>query len=91
MGGNGVSDISTRAGEGVGGVVNRAGLTSGSIARSGASGGGSTMGRRLVLTMSRRRLGGFRKVTDRGLVRRSWVEGSEERIWKPSLRNHLRR
>ena len=44
MGGNGVSDISTSAGEGVGGVVNWAGLTSGSIARSGASGGGSTMG-----------------------------------------------
>ena len=33
MGGDGVSDISTRAGEGVGGVVNGAGLTSGSIAR----------------------------------------------------------
>ena len=40
MGGNGVSNISARAGEGVGGVVNGAGLTSGSIARSGASGGG---------------------------------------------------
>ena len=35
MGGNGVSDISTRAGEGVGGVVNGAGLTSGSIASRG--------------------------------------------------------
>ena len=44
MGGNGVSDISMRAGKGVGGVVNGAGLTSGSIARSGASGGGSTVG-----------------------------------------------
>ena len=44
MGGNGVSDICTRAGEGVGGVVNGAGLTSGSIARLGASGGGSTVG-----------------------------------------------
>ena len=31
----------------------------------------------------------FRKVTD-GLVRRSWVDGSEERIWKPSLRIRLR-
>ena len=40
MGGNGVSDIST----GVGGVVNGAGLTLGSIARSGAGGGGSTVG-----------------------------------------------
>ena len=44
MGGNGVSDIGTRAGEGLGGVVNGAHLTSGSIARSGASGGGSTVG-----------------------------------------------
>ena len=44
MGGDGVSDISAGAGEGVGGMVNGAGLTSGSISRSGASGGGSTMG-----------------------------------------------
>ena len=44
MGGNGVSDISTRAGEGVGGVVNGASLTSGLIARSGASTGDSTVG-----------------------------------------------
>ena len=44
MGGNGVSDISVGAGEGVGMMVNGAGLTSGSIARSGASGGGSTVG-----------------------------------------------
>ena len=32
------------------------------------------------------KVGVFWKVTERGLVRRSWVEGSEERIWKPSLR-----
>ena len=44
MGGDGVSDFSVRAGEGVAGMVNGAGLTSGSIARSGASGGGSTVG-----------------------------------------------
>ena len=44
MGSDGVSDISAGAGKGVGGIVNGAGLTSGSIARSGASGGGSTMG-----------------------------------------------
>ena len=37
MGGDGVSDISAGAGEGVGGKVNGAGLTSGSIARPGAS------------------------------------------------------
>ena len=39
MGGNGVSDVSAGAGEGVGGVVNGAGLTSGSIARSGSQWG----------------------------------------------------
>ena len=44
MGGDGVSDISAGAGEGVGGMVNGAGFTLGSIARSGASGGGSTVG-----------------------------------------------
>ena len=70
-------------------MVNGAGLTSGSIARSGASGGGNTVGWSLVSTMSWRRLGGFWKVTDEGLVRRSWVDGSEERIWKPSLRIRL--
>ena len=42
MGGDGVSNISARAGEGVGRMVNGAGLTSGSIARSGASGGDNT-------------------------------------------------
>ena len=35
MGGNGVSDISVAAGEGVGGMVNGEDLTSGSIARLG--------------------------------------------------------
>ena len=35
-------------------------------------------------------VGGFQKVTEGGLVRRFWVDGSEERIWKPSLRIHLR-
>ena len=44
MGDDGVSDISAGAGEGVGGMVNGAGLTSGSIARSGASRGGNTVG-----------------------------------------------
>ena len=39
MGDDGVSDISAGACEGVGGMVNGASLASGSIARSGASGG----------------------------------------------------
>ena len=44
MCGDGVSDVSVGAGEGVGGMVNGTGLTSGSIARSGACGGGSSLG-----------------------------------------------
>ena len=44
MGGDRASDINAGASEGVCGMVNGAGLTSGSIARSGASGGGSTVG-----------------------------------------------
>ena len=91
MGGNGVSDISVGAGGGVGGVVNGAGLTSGSIARSGASGGGSTVGTETLVDIELAKVGGFRKVTDGSLVRRSWVDGSEWRIWKPSLRIRLRR
>ena len=29
--------------------------------------------------------------SDRGLMRKSWVDGSEERMWKPSLRICLSR
>ena len=50
----GVSDMSVRAGEGVGGMVNGAGITSKSIARSGASGGGSTVGTETHVEMSDR-------------------------------------
>ena len=32
----------------------------------------------------------FWKVTEGGLARRFWVHGSEERMWKPSLRILLR-
>ena len=44
MGGAGVSDISAGAGEGVGGMVNGAGLILGSIASLGACWGGSSVG-----------------------------------------------
>ena len=44
MGGDGVSDISAGAGEGVGGMVNGTGLTSGSIPWLKACGGGSSLG-----------------------------------------------
>ena len=84
MGGDGESDISAGADEGLGGVVNEMGLTSRSIARSGASGVETRINNELV------EVGGFRKMTEGSLVRRSWVDGSEERIWKPSLRIRLR-
>ena len=84
MGGDGISDISSGAGEGVGGMVNGADLTLGSVGVAVLWGWG------LVSTMSWRRLGVFRKVTDGGLVRRSWVDGSEERIWKSFPRICLR-
>ena len=56
---NGVSDVSAGAGEGVGGMVNRTGLTLESIIRSGAYGVAVLWGRRLILTMSWQRLGVF--------------------------------
>ena len=46
---------------------------------------------RLVSTISWRRIGGLCKVTEGGLMSRSWVDGSEERMWKPSLRIRLSR
>ena len=56
MCGDGVSNISAGADEGVGGMVNGTGLTSGSIARSVGCGG-----QRLALTMSSGDRGGFGK------------------------------
>ena len=66
MDANGVSDISTRAGEGVDGVVNGAGLTSGSIARSGASGGGSTLGMEAGVDNELAKVRGFSEGDRRG-------------------------
>ena len=34
---------------------------------------------------------GLRNVIEGGLMRMSWVDGSEERMWKPSLRIRLSR
>ena len=62
MGGNGVSDISA----GVGGVVNGAGLTSGMIARSGASGGGSAVGMETRVDNELAKVRGFLEGDKRG-------------------------
>ena len=88
MGGDGVCDVSAGVGEGVGGKVNGTDLTSGSIARSGACGGGSSVG---AETCTGGGWGFSEGETEEGLVSRSWVDGSEERIWKPSLKIRLRR
>ena len=69
MGGNGVSDISTRAG-GVGGAVNGAGLTSGSIARLGASGGGSTVGTETGVDNELAKIRGFAEGDRRGFSKK---------------------
>ena len=53
--------------------------------------GGSSVGAETHVNNELVEVRGFQKVTDGGLVRRSWVDGSEERIWKPSLRICLRR
>ena len=90
MGSCRIIEVRTGAGERVDGMVNWTSLASGSITGLRASEGGRITGWRLVSTMSWRRLGGFQKVTEGDLVRRSWVDGSMERIWKPSLKICLR-
>ena len=70
MGVNGVSDIGTRAGEGVGGVMNGACLTSGSIARLGASGGGSTVGMETGVDNDLAKVTGFAEGDRRGFSKK---------------------
>ena len=89
--GYGVSEVGIGTSEQVDRMVNGAGFALGSTAGSGASVDGGIMGQRLVSTMSWWRLGGLRKVTEGGLVRLSWADGSKERMWKPPLRISLRR
>ena len=62
-------------------------LVLGSVAELGASGGGRIMGAETCVNNELVEVG---KVTEGILVRRSWVDGSEERVWKPSLRICLR-
>ena len=61
MGGDGVSDVSAGAGEGVGGMVNGTGLMSGLLQDRVPVGVALLWGRRLISTMSWRRLGVFRR------------------------------
>ena len=70
--------------------MNGAGLTPGSVAGSGASGGDRIMGAEPGVHHKLAEVGWFAESDPGGLVRRSWVDGSEERMWKPSLRIRLR-
>ena len=67
------------------------GLTLGSVAGSGSGGGGRIMSVEAGVHNKLVEVGWFAK-SDRGggLARGSWVDGSEERMWKPSLRIRLR-
>ena len=65
--------------------MNGAGLTPGSVAGSGASGGGRIMGAEAGVHHKLAEVWWFAKSDQGGLVRRSWVNGSEQRMWKPSV------
>ena len=65
MSGDGVSDVSTGAGKGVGEMVNETDLTPWSIAWSGACGGGSSVGAETCIDNELAEVGRFSK-GDRG-------------------------
>ena len=67
--------------------VNETGLTPGSVAGSGAGGGGRIMGVEAGVHHKLAEVGWFAE-SDRG---RFGEDGSEERMWKPALRIRLRR
>ena len=77
MGSDGVSEVRAGAGERVGGMVN------GQVLHRGLLQGQEPVGIETCVHNELAEVGGF--------VRRSWVKGSEERMWKPFLRICLRR
>ena len=90
MGSDGVSEVGAGAGERVGRMVNWTSLAAGSIEGPVAYGGVRPMGAETCVHSELAEVGGFLKVTEGSLVRRSCVEESEERMWNPSLRIYLR-
>ena len=68
--------------------MNGAGLTPGSVAGSGAGGGGRIMGAEAVHNKLAE-VRGSAESTEGSLTRRPWVDGSEEGIWKTSLKRPL--
>ena len=69
--------------------MNGAGLILGSFAGSGAGGGGRIMRAKAGVHHKLAEVWWFAEIDRGGLVRRSWMDGSEERMWKPSLRIRL--
>ena len=84
-------EVGTGAGEQVNRMMNGTGLTLGPFTGSGASrGGGMIMGTETCVNSELAEVvEGLQSVTEGGLVRRTWVDGSEERMWKCSLRIYL--
>ena len=80
MASDAVSEFGAGAGERVGGMMNDTNLALGSIAGLGAGWGGRSVGVETSVHNELAEVGGFFKVTEGALVRRSWVEGSEERM-----------
>ena len=66
-------------------LVNGAGFSLGL----GAGGGGSIMVTEIGVHNKLAEVGEFAEVTESDLVRWSWIDGSEERMWEPSLWIHL--
>ena len=78
MGSHGVSEVGAGAGAGAGGRVGRMENALGSTAGPGASGDGRSVGAEIHVHNQLAEVGVFCiKVPEGGLVRRSWVEGSE--------------
>ena len=70
--------------------MNGADLTPGSVVGPRAGGGGRIMGAEAGVHHKLAKVWWFAE-SDRGGLVRSWVDGSKERMWKPSLRIRLSR
>ena len=71
--------------------MNGAGLTTGSVAGSGAGGVGRFMGAEAGVHNKLAQVWRFAESDRARFDEESWVDGSEERMWKPSLRIRLSR
>ena len=86
MGDDSVGEIGAKTGERVDGKVNR----TRPVSESEAGGGSRFMQAKNSVNNELTEIAGGAGSGGGGLVRRSWVDGSKEKIWKPSLRIRLR-